>query len=100
LPLIVLPVLTHALSFALPTQGNALIGFLLRKARAMGVNKAFVMTTRTSHWFMERGFVEATVDDLPKSKREKIDLKRQSKVYIMDISCKRALDEQELLMMH
>lgn len=80
-------------------KGNALIGFLLRKARAMGVTKAFVMTTRTSHWFIERGFVEGSVDDLPPSKRAKIDLKRQSKVYIMDISCKRALDEQELLLM-
>ncbi|KAJ0398430.1 hypothetical protein P43SY_001917 [Pythium insidiosum] len=79
-------------------KGNALIGFLLRKARSMGVTKVFVMTTRTSHWFMERGFEEATVGDLPKSKQQKIDLKRQSKVYIMDISCKRTLDEKELLL--
>lgn len=64
----------------------------------MGVNKIFVLTTRTSHWFMERGFETASVDDLPPSKRAKIDIKRQSKVYIMDISCKRALDEKELLL--
>lgn len=79
-------------------KGNALLGFILRKARSMGVNKLFVMTTRTAHWFMERGFVEATVDDLPKSKRDKIDLKRRSKVYVMDISSKRAIDEKELLL--
>lgn len=64
----------------------------------MGVTKVFVMTTRTSHWFMERGFQEATVADLPASKQAKIDLKRQSKVYILDISCKRSLDEKELLL--
>lgn len=64
----------------------------------MGVTKVFVMTTRTSHWFMERGFQEATVNDLPASKQAKIDLKRQSKVYILDISCKRSLDEKELLL--
>jgi amino-acid N-acetyltransferase len=79
-------------------KGNALIGFLLRKARSMGVNKVFVLTTRTSHYFMERGFEEASVEELPHSKRTKIDLKRGSKVYIMDISCKRALDEKELLL--
>ncbi|TMW57442.1 hypothetical protein Poli38472_003367 [Pythium oligandrum] len=79
-------------------KGNALLGFLLRKARSMGVMKVFVMTTRTSHWFMERGFEEAKVSDLPKSKQAKIDLKRHSKVYVMDISCKRALDEKELLL--
>lgn len=64
----------------------------------MGVTKVFVLTTRTSHWFMERGFEEATVSDLPHSKQSTIDLKRQSKVYIMDISCKRTLDETELLL--
>ncbi|OQR98128.1 amino-acid acetyltransferase [Thraustotheca clavata] len=66
-------------------KGNALLGYILRKSLAMGVKKLFVLTTRTSHWFMERGFVEASVDDLPASKQEKIDRSRQSKVYMMDI---------------
>ncbi|DBA04198.1 TPA: hypothetical protein N0F65_004306 [Lagenidium giganteum] len=79
-------------------KGNALLGYILRKARSMGVNRVFVLTTRTAHWFLERGFEPATVEDLPPSKRAKIDLKRQSKVYMMDISCKRALDEKELLL--
>ncbi|RLN96435.1 hypothetical protein BBJ28_00002966 [Nothophytophthora sp. Chile5] len=79
-------------------KGNALLGFILRKAASMGVTKLFVLTTRTSHWFMERGFVETSVNDLPPSKLAKIDLKRKSKVYITDISSKRALDEKELLL--
>jgi N-acetylglutamate synthase-like GNAT family acetyltransferase len=32
------------------------------RARAMGVQKLFVLTTRTAHWFIKRGFVPATVD--------------------------------------
>nr|CCA24022.1 aminoacid acetyltransferase putative [Albugo laibachii Nc14] len=79
-------------------KGNALLGFLLRKARSLGVDKVFVLTTRTSHWFMERGFETATIDQLPVSKRKTLDIKRQSKVYMMDISSKRALDEKELLL--
>lgn len=47
---------------------------------------------------MERGFEIATIDQLPVSKRMTLDLKRQSKVYMMDISSKRALDEKELLL--
>lgn len=79
-------------------KGNALLGYILRKARSMGVNKLFVLTTRTAHWFMERGFEEASVTELPKSKQAKIDLKRKSKVYVMDISTPRAIDEKELLL--
>ncbi|KAG3197462.1 Amino-acid acetyltransferase [Phytophthora cactorum] len=79
-------------------KGNAMLGYIMRKAAAMGVTKLFVMTTRTAHWFLERGFVEATVNDLPPSKLAKIDLKRKSKVYICDISTKKALDEKELLL--
>uniref|UniRef100_M4BMD8 amino-acid N-acetyltransferase n=1 Tax=Hyaloperonospora arabidopsidis (strain Emoy2) TaxID=559515 RepID=M4BMD8_HYAAE len=79
-------------------KGNAMLGYVMRKAAAMGVTKLFVLTTRTSHWFLERGFVEASVKDLPPSKLAKIDLRRKSKVYICDISTKRALDEKELLL--
>lgn len=79
-------------------KGNAMLGYIMRKASAMGVSNLFVMTTRTAHWFLERGFVEATVHDLPPSKLAKIDLKRKSKVYICDISTDRALDEKELLL--
>lgn len=58
----------------------------------------FVLTTRTSHWFLERGFEVASVHDLPSAKKAVLDRKRQSKVYVMDISGKRALDEKELLL--
>ncbi|CEG36950.1 amino-acid n-acetyltransferase [Plasmopara halstedii] len=57
-------------------KGNAMLGYIMRKASAMGVTKLFVLTTRTAHWFLERGFVEATVHDLPPSKLAKIDLKQ------------------------
>ncbi|EEY61292.1 amino-acid acetyltransferase, putative [Phytophthora infestans T30-4] len=79
-------------------KGNAMLGYIMRKSAAMGVTKLFVLTTRTAHWFLERGFVEATVNDLPPSKLAKIDLRRKSKVYICDISTKKALDEKELLL--
>ncbi|EQC38404.1 amino-acid N-acetyltransferase [Saprolegnia diclina VS20] len=79
-------------------KGNALLGYILRKSQAMGVKTLFVLTTRTSHWFMERGFVEAQVEDLPPSKQASINRSRQSKVYTMDISGSRAVEEKELLL--
>ncbi|KAF0690652.1 Aste57867_17958 [Aphanomyces stellatus] len=80
-------------------KGNALLGYILRKASAMGVKKLFVLTTRTSHWFMERGFHAAALEDLPPTKRKSIDPSRQSKVYVMDISNKRIVEEKELLLL-
>jgi len=39
-----------------------------------------VLTTRTEHWFRERGFREVSPDQLPQEKRELYNLQRRSKV--------------------
>jgi amino-acid N-acetyltransferase len=46
------------------------------------LKKIFVLTTRTAHWFVERGFVEATVEALPAAKRELYNFQRRSKVLV------------------
>lgn len=79
-------------------KGNAILAFVLRKARHLNIQKVFVLTTKTSHWFMERGFKMASLHDLPIQKQNATDPHRNSKVYMLDISHERALDEQELLM--
>ena len=42
----------------------------------------FVLTTRTSDWFRERGFRQAPPEDLPRQKREMYDVSRRSKVFM------------------
>ena len=79
-------------------KGNALVGYLLRLANNLGCSTVFAMTTRTAHWFIERGFHEATLEDLPASKRAHVDLSRNSRAYMMRLEVTRALDEQELLL--
>jgi len=39
-----------------------------------------VLTTRATHWFIERGFSEATVAALPKEKKELYNYQRRSKI--------------------
>lgn len=58
--------------------------FLNIEAQAIkeGVEKIFILTTQTAHWFLERGFIEADVDDLPISKQEFYNYQRNSKVLI------------------
>ncbi len=40
-----------------------------------------MLTTRTAHWFLERGFRLATVADLPQHKQALYNFQRKSLVY-------------------
>ena len=60
--------------------GEQLMTRIERRARKLGVKRLFVLTTRTEHWFVERGFKRGTVDDLPAEKRDMYNYQRRSKV--------------------
>ncbi|MFZ5509816.1 MAG: amino-acid N-acetyltransferase [Pseudomonadota bacterium] len=60
--------------------GEQILQHCVARARRMGLKRLFVLTTRTAHWFIERGFKEVGVDDLPAKKRELYNLQRRSKV--------------------
>jgi amino-acid N-acetyltransferase len=61
--------------------GEQLMKRIETRARAVGIKRLFVLTTVTSHWFKERGFIEQSVDQLPEEKRLVYNLQRRSKVY-------------------
>jgi amino-acid N-acetyltransferase len=63
-------------------DGERLLKHMEDRARAAGINKLFVLTTRTAHWFLKRGFVSATVDDLPKNRQLMYNWQRKSLVFI------------------
>ena len=62
--------------------GDQLRIHIEERAAKMKLKRIFVLTTRTAHWFIERGFVETTVDVLPSGKRELYNLQRRSKVLV------------------
>ena len=49
------------------------------------MKKLFVLTTRTAHWFIERGFVESDVSALPAQKKSLYNFQRKSKVFVRKI---------------
>ncbi|MNY61980.1 Amino-acid acetyltransferase [compost metagenome] len=51
------------------------------RARAQGLKHLFVLTTRTAHWFRERGFVPSSVDRLPAARASLYNFQRNSKVF-------------------
>lgn len=62
--------------------GDRLLKHVEDQARLHGLKKVFILTTQTAHWFAERGFLPATVDDLPAARRELYNHNRRSKVLI------------------
>ncbi len=60
--------------------GEQLMIRIEQRARKAGIKRLFVLTTRTEHWFVERGFKLGSVDDLPANKRDMYNYQRRSKV--------------------
>lgn len=63
-------------------RGEALLEYMQVRALGKGFKQLFVLTTRTAHWFLERGFTEAGVDKLPKAKQGLYNYQRRSKVFM------------------
>ena len=62
--------------------GDALLNYISAEARAQKLNKLVVLTTRTAHWFVERGFTETDISALPEQKKQLYNYQRRSKVFI------------------
>lgn len=62
--------------------GDQLRRHIEARAKKMKLKKLFVLTTRTAHWFIERGFAEASPDLLPTARRELYNFQRRSKVFV------------------
>ncbi len=54
-------------------------------ARRQGVKQLFLLTTQTAHWFIEQGFVQAQISDLPVSKQRLYNYQRNSKIFIKNL---------------
>jgi amino-acid N-acetyltransferase len=61
--------------------GEALMHEIEQRAKKLKLARLFVLTTRASGWFLERGFVESDVSRLPKQKRDLYNWSRRSLVY-------------------
>lgn len=60
--------------------GVRLLDAIEARARRQRFRKLFVLTTRAEHWFVEHGFKEEDVDELPAQKRDMYNYQRRSVV--------------------
>lgn len=61
-------------------RGSELMQHIEWQARKRHMEEMFTLTTQTMHWFQERGFTEASPDDLPMKKKELYNYQRKSRV--------------------
>jgi amino-acid N-acetyltransferase len=62
-------------------RGDELLERIEMRARALGLKTLFVLTTRTAHWFQERGFVASAVERLPAARASLYNFQRNSKIF-------------------
>jgi amino-acid N-acetyltransferase len=63
-------------------DGEKILRRVEQRARAMGLESIFVLTTRTMHWFLKRGFVQVDPDWLPEARKRKYNWDRRSMVFV------------------
>uniref|UniRef100_A0A0D9X0X0 N-acetyltransferase domain-containing protein n=1 Tax=Leersia perrieri TaxID=77586 RepID=A0A0D9X0X0_9ORYZ len=71
-------------------QGDKLLDYIEKAAMALGLEKLFLLTTRTADWFVRRGFSECSIESIPEQRRKRINLSRGSKYYIKQLQPKHA----------
>lgn len=68
------------------SRGEKLLEHITLQAKNLKLEKLFVLTTQSTHWFQERGFLPAKVDMLPIKKQSLYNYQRCSKILILNIN--------------
>ena len=66
-------------------DGERMLQHIEQRARASGFKRLFVLTTTAAHWFIKRGFVQKSFDDLPKDRQNMYNWQRKPLVLIKNL---------------
>jgi amino-acid N-acetyltransferase len=67
-------------------DGERLLKRIEQRAKGMGLDSIFVLTTRTMHWFVKRGFQQVDPDWLPEARKRKYNWDRRSQVLVKKLN--------------
>ena len=62
------------------SYGKVIFEYIEESAQSLGIKKLFVLTTKSPHWFLEKGFIKGNIESLPKEKKSLYNYQRNSKV--------------------
>ena len=66
-------------------DGERILKRIEQRARAMGLSTLFVLTTRTMHWFIKRGFAPVDPAWLPEARKRSYKWDRRSQVLVKQL---------------
>jgi amino-acid N-acetyltransferase len=67
-------------------DGERILKRVEQRAKGQGLDSIFVLTTRTMHWFLKRGFVQVDPDWLPEARKRKYNWDRRSQVLVKKLT--------------
>ncbi|HEY6511400.1 MAG TPA: amino-acid N-acetyltransferase [Burkholderiaceae bacterium] len=67
-------------------DGERLLKRVEQRARSIGLDSIFVLTTRTMHWFIKRGFQQVDAEWLPEARKRKYNWDRRSQVLVKKLA--------------
>ena len=62
-------------------RGQDVLEKIQKQAKKAGLTSLFVLTTKTPHWFIEKGFAESDINALPEKKKSLYNYQRKSKIF-------------------
>ena len=62
-------------------RGDQLLKYIELQTKQLGIKQLFVLTTRTAHWFRDRGFSPSDIKKLPVKRKSLYNFQRQSKMF-------------------
>jgi len=65
--------------------GRRIVSYLIERARGLGLRQLYVLTTQTADWFVQFGFREGGVGDLPEDRRRHYNRQRNSRVLLLEL---------------
>ena len=65
--------------------GEAVVNFLIEKAKKQKAKKIFLLTTQASDWFYTLGFKNGNINDLPKSRKGTYNHIRNPKIMVREV---------------
>jgi len=66
-------------------RANDLLEHIQQKCLQKDVQQLFILTTHTAHWFIEKGFTEGDLEQIPIQRRDMYNAQRNSKIYIKNL---------------
>ena len=63
-------------------RGNRLLDYIYQKAKELMLKKLYVLSTQTTHWFIDRGFLSCDMNKLPDELKTLYNPERNSKILV------------------